>query len=163
MPTPSKIKTLQHHQMKLSILCPWALQTIISGKSRLSPKQTRVLPIENNNQVPSTPVESFPQTDMVVPIQFPTTLVETFSQVPPIEVSTTPVETFSQKDEVLPFEVPTAPSSQLFYRDHVLTDIQEEDVEISVTLIDKPILLPSQHYQNYYHYASQQNLLTTLL
>jgi hypothetical protein len=68
--------------------------------------------------------------------------IETF---PPIEinnqfeVSTAPIETFSQTDEV-PIEIPTAPASQLLHdRDRVLTDIQEEDVEMSVKLIDKPI------------------------
>ena len=51
-----------------------------------------------------------------------------------------PVESFPQMDEVLPMEVPTAPSSQLLYeRERVLTDIQEEDVEMSVKLTEKPI------------------------
>jgi hypothetical protein len=107
------------------------------------PQTDEVVPI----QFPKTPVETFPQTDVVVPFQVPTTSVETFPQTDeglPIEVPTTPVETFSQTDEVEPIEVPTAPSSQLLYdRDHVLTDIQEEDVEMFVKLIDKPIPPPS--------------------
>ena len=107
------------------------------------PHTDMVLP----TQVPTTPVEILPQTDMVLPTQIPTTPVEASPQtdlVPPIEVPTTPVEIFSQTEEVEPIEVPTAPSSQLLYdRDHVLTDIQEEDVEMSVKLIDKPIPPPS--------------------
>lgn len=63
----------------------------------------------------------------------------------PNPVPTTPVdEFFSQTDEFEPIEVPTAPSSQLLYdRAHVLADIQEEEVEMSVKLIDKPIPPPS--------------------
>ena len=80
------------------------------------------------------PVEILPQTEMVLPTQIPTAPVETLPQtdlVPPIEVPATPVE---------PIEGPTAPSSEFLYdRVHVLTDIQEEDVEMSVKLVDKPI------------------------
>ena len=149
------------------------------------PQTSKVLPVDNKSQVPTaqvetfpqtdvvpplelstTPVETFPQIDEVLPIEVPTTSVETFSktdevlpievlttpvktfpktdEVVPIEVPTTPVETFSQTEEVLPVEVPTAPSSQLLYeRDRFLTDIQEEDVEMSVKLNDKPIPPPS--------------------
>ena len=51
---------------------------------------------------------------------------------------------FSQTDEFEPIEIPTAPSSQLLYdRAHVLADMQEEEIEMSVKLIDKPIPPPS--------------------
>ena len=100
------------------------------------PQTCEVLPIENNSQIPTTPVEIFSQTNEVLPI-------ENNNQVP-----TTPVETFHQTSEVLPIEsnnhVPTTLASQLLYdRDRVLTDIQEEDVEMSVKLIEKPIPPPS--------------------
>ena len=51
------------------------------------------------------------------------------------------VAALKKPDEILPIHVvPTAPASQLLYdRDRVLADIQEEDVEMSVKLIDKPI------------------------
>jgi hypothetical protein len=134
---------------------PTTLVEAFSQTDEVPPIEVPTTPVETFSQtdevppiqVPTTPVETFSQTDEVPSIEVPTTPVETFSQtdeVPPIEVPTTPVETFSQTDEVLPLEVPTAPSSQLLYdRDHVLTDIQEEDVEMSVKLIDKPIPPPS--------------------
>jgi hypothetical protein len=80
-------------------------------------------------------IETFSQTSEVMPI-------ENNNQ---LEVPTAPVEIFPQIDEVLlPIEVPTAPSSQLLYdRDRVLTDIQEEDVEMSVKLIDNKPIPPS--------------------
>ena len=80
-----------------------------------------------------------------VPLGSPGDHIQQIETFPPIEINNqleapaAPIETFSQTDEV-PIEISTAPASQLLYdRDRVLTDIQEEDVEMSVKLIDKPI------------------------
>ena len=121
------------------------------------PQTSEVLPIENHNQVPTAPAlqllndrdhisqsESFPQTSEVLPI-------ENHNQVPTAPTlqllndrdHIRQIESFPQTSEELLIEshdqVPTAPALQLLNnRDHFLTDIQEEDVEISVKLIDKP-------------------------
>jgi hypothetical protein len=64
------------------------------------------LPLSSTSiEVPTTPVENFPQAVVVLPIEVPTTPVDNFAQTDEllsIEVSTTVVETFSQTVEVLP-------------------------------------------------------------
>jgi hypothetical protein len=49
-------------------------------------------------EVPTTPIEDFPQAIVILPI----------------EAFTTPVDTFAQTDELLPIEVSTTPVSSLY-------------------------------------------------
>ena len=116
-----------------------------------------VLPIEDHSQIPTAPAsqllndrdhipqsESFPQKSEVLPIEIHNQ-VPTAPALQPLNDRDhiRQIESFSQASEELPIEthnqVPTAPALQLLNnRDHFLTDIQEEDVETSVKLIDKP-------------------------